>query len=71
MENIGFRGVEVLRQGIAQHATPKTNDPATLVADREHDPFTEAVVASSLVVGDQHACIDERLTIFAIAAKTL
>ena len=71
MENIGFRGVEVFRQGITQHATTKTYYPATLVADREHHPFAEAVVASSLVVSDQHACIDERLTIFAIAAKTL
>ena len=71
MENIGFRGVKVFRQGITQHATTKTYHPATLVADREHHPFTEAVVASSLVVGDQHACVDEGFTIFAIAAKTL
>ena len=71
MENVSFRGVEVLGQGITQHATTKTNHPATLVADREHHPFAEAVVASSLVVGDQHTCVDQRFTIFAIAAKTL
>ena len=71
MENVGFRGVQVLWQGIAQHAATKTNDPATLVANGEHHPLAEAVVAASLVIRDQHARIDKRFTIFAIAAKTL
>ncbi len=70
MENVGFRRVKVFRQGIAQHAATKTNYPATLIANREHHPFAEAVIVTSLVIGDQHARIDEGFTIFAIAAKT-
>jgi hypothetical protein len=66
-----FRGVEVLRQGIAQHASTKTNYPATFVADGEHHPFAEAVVTASLIVGDQHARIDQRFTIFALPPKRL
>ena len=69
MENIGFRGVQILRQGIAQHASTKTNDPTTFVADGEHHPFAEAIVTASLIVGDQHPRINQRFAIFSIAAK--
>ena len=70
MENIGFRRVKVFRQGITQHATTKTNHPASLIADREHHPFAEAVVTAPLIVRHQHAGIDKRLAVFLIAAKT-
>ncbi len=70
MENIGLRGVQVFWQRIAQHAPAKTNHPASLIADREHHPFAEAVVTAPLIVGDQHARINKRLAVFLIAAKT-
>jgi hypothetical protein len=70
MEYVGFRGVQILRQGIAQHSSAKPNHPASLIADGEHHPFAEAVVTASLIVGDQHAGINKRLAVFLIAAKT-
>ena len=57
------------RQGIAQHASTKTNYPATFIANREHDALAKAVVATPLIVGYQHAGVDKRLAIFTIAAK--
>ncbi|MNS94979.1 hypothetical protein D3C72_1292150 [compost metagenome] len=71
VENIGFRGVKVFRHAVTQHAPTKTNHPASLIADGEHHPFAEAVVASALIVCHQHTGINQRLTIFAIATKTL
>ncbi|STR43752.1 Uncharacterised protein [Klebsiella michiganensis] len=70
MENIGLRGVQVLRHAVTQHATTKTNHPASLIADGEHHPFAEAVVTASLIVSDQHARINQRLAVFLITAKT-
>ena len=70
MEYVGFRGVQILRQGIAQHSSAKPNYPASLIADGEHHPFAEAVVTAPLIVRDQHACINQRLAIFLITAKT-
>jgi hypothetical protein len=54
---------------VTQHATTKTNYPASLVADREHHPFAEAVVVRpwSLVTSMPASISDFRSR---IAAKT-
>jgi hypothetical protein len=54
LEERGLGGVEVLRHAVVEQPTGEADDAAERVADREHHPATEPVVApAALVLGDQ------------------
>ncbi len=44
MEDGGLRRVQVFGGAITQHPATETDDPATLVTDREHDAIAETVI---------------------------
>lgn len=70
MEHRGLRGVEVLGLVVAQHAAAKGDDAPAAVADREHHPVAEAVVAlATLGVLDQQAGVDHHLLLQGIGTQ--
>ena len=70
VEHRGFRRVEVLGLLVAQHAATEADHPAPAVADREHHPVAEAVVAPAVVgIFDQQAGFDHRALLQAVAAQ--
>jgi len=46
VEQLGFRGVQVLGLALVQHAAAEGDGPPARVADREHDPIAESVVVA-------------------------
>ncbi len=60
LENVGFRRVEVFGFVVAQYPAAKSDDPATLVANREHHPVTKAIVNAALIIFHQHACFHQQ-----------
>ena len=67
-----FRRVQVFRLVIAQHTAAKGNDAPAAVADREHHPVTEAVIASAgFGVFDQQPGVNHCLLLKGVAAQVL
>ncbi|MCY1512266.1 hypothetical protein D9M68_467200 [compost metagenome] len=72
VEHRGFRGVQVFGLVIAQHAAAESDDAPAAVADGEHHPVAEAVVAlAGLGVLDQQPRVDHVLLLQAVAAHML
>ncbi len=72
VEHRGFRGVQVLGLVVAQYPAAEGDHPAAAVADREHHPVTEAVVALAGVgVLDQQAGVDHHLLLQGVAGQVL
>ncbi|MNL52250.1 hypothetical protein D3C87_1754090 [compost metagenome] len=72
MEYRGFRGVQVFRLVITQYPAAESNDAPTAVADREHHPVAEAIVAfAGFGVFDQQAGIDHGFLLQGVAAQVL
>ncbi len=55
------RGIEIFGLALAQDAAAERDDPAARVADRDHQPAAEAVVAllAAFLRLDEHAGLDE------------
>ncbi len=70
VEDGRFGRVKILGRAIPQHPATEADDPAALVADREHDAIAEAVIAArAAVTRDQHAARDEQLLVFPAGSK--
>ncbi len=70
MEDGGLRRVQVFGGAITQHPATETDDPATLVTDREHDAIAETIITPrAIVTGDQHAARDKQLLVIPAGTK--
>ncbi|MNZ64312.1 hypothetical protein D3C78_824800 [compost metagenome] len=72
VEHRGFRGVQVLGFVVAEHPATEGDDAPAAVADREHHPVAEAVVAlAAFGVLDQQAGIDHHLLLQGVGTQVL
>ena len=61
--------VEVFGGSITRHPSTETDDPAATIPDRKHDPVAESVIATALILLDQHAEGDELLFLIPTASQ--